>query len=307
MSAFIAPVLLTVIVALISAVLLTIAGKIFFVPVDETAAKIRECLSGANCGACGYAGCDDYANALAADHSIPCTLCAPGGASAANGIAEILGLNAAPADPTVACVMCSGTNDVTKPEMDYQGYKTCASVKGFFGGPGSCKFGCIGFGDCVAACKFDAIHVENGVAKVDRDKCVGCGACSKTCPQRIIDMIPKTSRVWVGCSSCDPGKSVRALCEVGCIACKICEKQCKFEAIKVENNIAKIDPEKCKNCGLCAKKCPRKIIHMIDKNGKPVAIVDAPKPAPAAPSAAPAAPAAEKPAEAPAPAEAPQA
>ena len=302
MSAFIAPVLLTVIVALISAILLTIAGKIFYVPVDETAARIRECLSGANCGACGYAGCDDYANALAADHSIPCTLCAPGGAAAASGIAEILGLNAAASDPVVATVMCSGTCDVTKPEMDYQGYKTCAAVKPFFGGPGNCKFGCIGYGDCQAVCKFDAIHVENGVAKVDRDKCVGCGMCANTCPQRIINMIPKTSRVWVGCSSPAPGKVVRTICDAGCIGCKICEKQCKFEAIKVENNIAKIDPSKCKNCGLCAKKCPRKIIHMIDRNGKPVVIVDEPKPAAKPAPAAQAAPApAEKPAEAAAP------
>ena len=273
MEAFVTPVLLTLIVALISAILLTIAGKIFAVPVDETAEKIRGCLSGANCGACGYAGCDGYAAALAADHSLPVNLCAPGGAAAAQGIAEILGVAAGDVEPKAAVVKCSGICDVTKPEMDYQGYSTCSAVKPFFGGPGSCKFGCIGFGDCQAVCQYGAIEVCNGVAKVDRDKCVACGMCAKACPQQLIDILPKSSRVYVGCSSKDPGKKTKDLCQVGCIGCKLCEKTCKFDAIHVEGNVAVIDAEKCKNCAMCAKACPRHIIHVIPKPGQKAAVV----------------------------------
>ena len=307
MSAFVSPVLLTVVVAIICAVLLTIASIVFYVPVDETAAKIRAVLAGANCGACGFAGCDDYANALAADHDLPCDKCAPAGAAATAAIAEILGVSAGSSVPKVAQVKCSGTPEFTKTAMDYQGIQTCASAKDFFGGPGSCKFGCIGYGDCTRACKFDAIHVVDGVAQVDREKCTGCTACAGVCPKNIIDMVPKTSRIYVGCSSMDTGKIVNQICKTGCIACKMCEKECKFDAIHVEGNLAKIDPVKCKNCTLCAKKCPKHIIHIIPKPGQKPAVkvvVDATKPAaPADKAAAPAAPAAQteaaKPAEAP--------
>lgn len=292
-SAFIVPVLLVVVTGCICAILLTIAAIKFAVPVDETQVKIRECLPGANCGACGFVGCDDYAAALAADHTIAPNKCVPGGASAAAGIAAVLGVDAGSAEAKVANVMCSGLNDCTKPEMDYQGYKSCSAVKQFFGGPGTCKFGCIGLGDCVKACAFDAIEVCNGVAKVNRDKCVGCGACANTCPQKIIDILPKTSRVTVGCSSHDTAKATKDACTVGCVGCKMCEKTCKFDAIHVEGGLAKIDPEKCKNCGMCAKACPRHIIHVVPKPGtaKPVVKVEAPK----VEATAEAAPAAEAP------------
>ncbi len=277
MTAFVSPVLLTVIVAIVCAVLLTIASTVFYVPVDETAVKIREVLAGANCGACGYAGCDDYANALAADHDLPCDKCAPAGAAATAKIAAILGVDAGSAVPRVAMVKCSGTNELAKKEMDYQGITTCAAAKDFFGGPGSCKFGCIGFGDCTRACKFDAIKVKDGVAVVNRDKCTGCSACATACPKSVIEMVPSTNRVYVGCSSLDPGKIVNQICKTGCIGCKLCEKECKFDAIHVEGALAKIDPEKCKNCTLCAKKCPKHIIHVIKKPGqKPVVKVEAP-------------------------------
>jgi len=270
MSAFIAPVVLVVGVGLISAIILTLAAKFMAVPVDETAVNLRALLPGANCGACGYAGCDDYAAAMAADPTgVASGLCTPGGASVAAALAEFLGVEAISSDAKIATVMCSGLTHLTKRDMDYQGYKTCASVKMFFGGPGSCKFSCIGFGDCVEVCAYDAIHICEGIALVDRDKCVGCQLCAKACPQGIIDMLPKKSRVFVGCSSKDSGKTTKDLCEVGCIACKLCEKACKFDAVHVENNLAKIDPEKCTNCGLCVKACPKDIIHMIPKAKAP--------------------------------------
>ena len=278
MSAIITPVILVVVIGAIAAVILTLAAKFMAVPVDETAVAVREVLPGANCGACGYAGCDDYAAALAADpKGVAPTLCIPGGSTSSSAISKILGVDAGSAVPVVARVRCSGISEKTKEDMEYQGFKTCEASKLFFNGHGACKFGCMGYGDCVAACKFDAIHVCNGVAVVDRDACVGCGACAKACPNQLIEIVPQTARVFVGCSSCDTGKVTRSVCEVGCIACKICEKECKFDAIHVENNHAVIDPEKCKNCGMCAKKCPRNIIHVIPKPGA--------KPAPAKPAA----------------------
>ena len=145
MSAFVTPVFLVVAIGLISAVMLTLAAKFMAVPVDETAANVRAALPGANCGACGYAGCDDYASALAADpKGVAPNLCIPGGATVATAVGAILGVDATAADPILATVMCSGLTGLTKRDMEYQGYKTCASVKQFFGGPNACKFGCIG-------------------------------------------------------------------------------------------------------------------------------------------------------------------
>ena len=267
-----APIVLAVVVALVAAVLLTLISKFMAVPVDERAVAIRGELPGANCGACGFAGCDDYAAALAADpEGVKSNLCVPGADGVAAAIAAILGQEALDVVEQVANVRCSGLCDATKTEMDYQGLKTCAAVKSFFGGPGVCKFGCIGFGDCERACPYGAIEVCNGLAKVNREVCVGCGMCASVCPQKIIDIIPDVKRVFVACSSADPGRVTKDLCTAGCIGCKLCEKECKFDAIHVVNNHAVIDYDKCKNCGLCAKKCPKKVIHVYPKpNVKPV-------------------------------------
>lgn len=265
MQAFIIPIAAAVAIALIAALLLSLAAKFMAVPVNETQAAIRAELPGANCGACGFAGCDDYAAALAEGGDVKTNLCVPGADAVAAAIAAILGQDAMDVVEQVANVRCSGLCDVTKPEMDYQGLKTCAAAKGLFGGPGSCKYGCIGFGDCERVCPYGAIQVCNGLAKVDREKCVGCGMCAKTCPQHIIDIIPDVKRVYVACSSADKGAVTNKLCSAGCIGCKLCEKACKFDAIHVENNHAVIDIDKCKNCGLCAKACPKKVIKMYPK------------------------------------------
>ncbi len=276
MSAFLNPVLLTVAIGLISSVMLAVAAKFMAVPVDETAVQIRETLPGANCGACGYAGCDDYAEALSKDRSIKTNLCIPGADATAAAIAAVLGVAAEDVIEQVANVHCSGVCDATKPSMEYQGLKTCAAVKDFFGGPGSCKYGCIGFGDCERVCPYEAIKVCSGLAVVDRTVCVGCGMCAKVCPQNIIEIIPDVKRVLVGCNSKDAGKVTKDLCTAGCIGCKLCEKECKFDAIHVVDNHAVIDYDKCTNCGLCAKKCPKNIIHVFPKpNVKPVVKVDA--------------------------------
>lgn len=250
------PIILVVAIGLVCAVVLTVASKVFYVPVDETVAKLNEELPGANCGGCGYAGCEDYAKALAADHSLDCTKCAVGGAEVAAKIAEILGVSAGDSEPNVAVVMCNGQKDAAKPFMDYKGLQTCAAAKTFYSGVNQCKYGCIGLGDCTRACNFDAIRVINGVAIVDRTNCVGCGACATACPNGIIQLTPESSMVMVRCSNHDKGAAAMKACKNACIGCGKCERTCKFDAIHVEDNVAHIDPEKCKNCGMCEKECP---------------------------------------------------
>ncbi len=281
------PVLIVVAIGLVCSVILTIASKVFFVPVDETFTLLRAELPGANCGACGYAGCDDYANALAADHSLSCSKCPVGGADVAAKLAEVLGVEAGSAEKQVAVVMCNGSKEAAKTIMEYNGVQTCSAAKQFFGGLSACPYGCIGLGDCAAACDFDAIHVCDGVAVVNRDNCVACGACAKVCPNSVIKIQSAKNLVVVQCKSEAKGAETRKACSNGCIGCKKCEKTCKFEAITVENNVARIDPAKCKNCGLCAKECPTGAINNMRVKKAPAK--------PAAAKAAPAAPAAEAP------------
>lgn len=250
------PVVLVVGIGFVCAAILSFASKVFYVPVDETVTLIRAELPGANCGDCGYAGCDDYANALGEDHSLSCSKCPVGGPAVAEKIAQILGVDAGSTEKQVAVVRCNGTKEAAKTIMEYDGVKTCAAAKQFFGGLSACPYGCIGLGDCEAACEFDAIHVCDGVAVVNRDNCVACGACAKVCPNSVINIQSAKNLVVVQCKSEAKGADTRKACSNGCIGCKKCEKTCKFDAIHVENNVAHIDPEKCKNCGLCAKECP---------------------------------------------------
>ncbi|MST68570.1 RnfABCDGE type electron transport complex subunit B [Clostridiales Family XIII bacterium RF-744-FAT-WT-3] len=255
------PIILVVVIGFICAVLLTIASKVFFVPVDERQTAVREVLPGANCGGCGFAGCDDYAGALVADSELSCSKCNPGGPAVAEQIAEILGRSAGSAEKEVAQVMCTGDHSVSRDFLEYQGMQSCKSAKGFFSGMNACSHGCLGLGDCVNVCDFDSIKVFNGVALVNRNTCVACGKCIKECPQKIIKMVPFKSKVHVMCSSTDKGAVTRKACDNGCIGCKKCEKACKFDAVHVEDNLAAIDPHKCKNCLACARVCPTGAIN----------------------------------------------
>lgn len=264
------PVLLVVIVGLVFGIVLTFAAKVMYVPVDEVVAQVREALPGANCGACGYSGCDGYANAFGEDRNTPVNKCPVGGADLIAALSEILGVEASSAAAPVAVVTCQGNNDLATNIMEYGTDMTCVGASQLFGGGKGCSAGCLGLGDCVNVCDFDAIHVVNGVAIVDRDACVGCGMCAKACPKLIIDMVTKDDRVTVKCNSKDKGGKVMKSCKIGCIGCMKCEKKCPFDAIHVTDNLAKIDYEKCKNCGLCVKECPTKAIYMIPKQKKVV-------------------------------------
>jgi RnfABCDGE-type electron transport complex B subunit len=247
-------------VGIVIAILLGIASEKFKVPVDEKAVAVREVLPGNNCGGCGYAGCDGLAAAIAAGEA-PVNACPVGGAAAADQISEIMGVAAGDSTKMVAFVKCSGTCGKAKDKYEYTGIEDCVeaiSVPG--GGPKACSYGCTGFGSCVKVCDFDAIHVVNGIAVVDKEKCVACGKCVSMCPKGMIELVPYDAKHLVQCNSHDKGKDVKAVCASGCIGCQLCKKNCNFDAVEIDNFLAHIDYTKCKNCGLCAQKCPVKVI-----------------------------------------------
>ena len=272
MNAIITAVALVVCAGFIASLLLVIASHAFYVPVDERVSEVREILPGANCGGCGFAGCDDYANAVVNDESTSCSACTVGGAACAEQIANILGRAAGGADKQIAQVMCNGTCDASKKILEWQGMQSCAGAKTFFNGNSACSQGCIGLGDCVGVCEFDSIGIIDGVAKVNRDTCVACGKCVVTCPQTIIKMVPYKKEVHVLCMNTEKGGVTRKQCSNGCIGCAKCEKTCKFDAIHVNNNVAAVDYEKCKNCGMCMGVCPTGSINSYNERHAKMAI-----------------------------------
>ncbi len=249
-------ILLVTAVGLVGAIILVVASIVMYVPVDERVEQITAALPGANCGACGCAGCADYAKTIVEDGNAV-NKCIPGGAAAAQAIAGIMGVEAGSTTPMKAAVRCAGTCDKTGKRYEFEGLQSCQAVKGLYGGDGLCQFGCMGYGDCVNACAFDAIHIENGVAKVNRDNCTGCGACAAVCPNQVIEIVPEHKRKpVVSCRNQDKGAVTRKACSAGCIGCMKCAKACPKEAITVENNLAYIDQSKCVGCQLCVKECP---------------------------------------------------
>lgn len=242
------------------ALLLVIASKYMSVPENERFPVIRECLAGANCGACGYAGCDGYANALAEGTETRTNLCTPGGNGAATAIAAVLGVEVEDVPPKVAFVACAGDCEKAQHKYEYAGVNTCAGANSLFAGEWACPSSCLGYGDCEKVCPEDAIHLRNGVAYVDYGKCIGCGLCARQCPKRIISLRETTNRVVVRCSSTEVGAAVRKACSTCCIGCKKCEKTCEHDAIHVVNNLAQIDYGKCVNCGMCVESCPMHVL-----------------------------------------------
>ena len=253
-----------VIIALVCAVVLTLAASFFAVKENEKVVAVRDCLPGANCGACGYSGCDGYAKALGEGECDNASLCIPGGADVAAQGAVICGLAAGDVAAKVAFVACNGECKAEDRKYVYDGIKSCKAAKFAYSGDTQCTYACLGYGDCMAVCPKDAIHInpENGVAEVDPTACIGCGLCAKTCPQSIIHMLNETTRVVVKCSSNDKGAVTRKACSNGCIGCMKCQKTCPHGAITVKNNLATIDYDKCTGCGECVGVCPVKCIHI---------------------------------------------
>lgn len=240
---------------LLFGVSLGFASKVFAVETDPKVEAIRGVLPGANCGACGYPGCDGCANAIAQGNA-PANACVVGGKSVAEKVANIMGVEAGELNRQVATVLCQGDCDKAKSKYKYTGLRDCRAQNILAGGSKSCSYGCLGCGTCVDVCNYDAIHLVNGVAFVDKEKCVACRACINVCPKHIIELVPYDNKVVVKCKSNDPGKVVRGNCSIGCIGCQICVKNCPEDAFTFENYLSKINYDKCTNCGICAEKCP---------------------------------------------------
>ena len=246
-------------IGLVSGILLTVAAKFLEVKEDEKVIALNDALPQMNCGSCGFSGCSGYAKALA-QKGVATNLCKPGGDPVSKKISEILGVDYADVEETVAFIRCNGTCDALNKKFDYVGEQSCLAVNAFYNGKGSCPHSCAGFGDCVKACPNGAIKITNGVAVVDNKKCVGCGMCMSVCPNHIIELKPLVKTVAVKCSSKETGKVTVSNCKNGCIGCKMCEKVCPSGAITVTDNLASIDYDKCTSCGACVEKCSRKCI-----------------------------------------------
>lgn len=258
---------------LIFGALLAIAAKLFAVEKDERIPRIIEILPGANCGGCGYAGCSAYAEAIVTQNaSVSC--CPVGGSDVAEKISAIMGVEATQNEKITAFVFCSGNKNVARNRYINNTALDCYAANRLAGGMKECIHGCLGFGSCVAKCNFGAISIVDGVAVVDREKCVNCGACIKECPRNLIKRVPYSAKAINVCASKLPGKQTRAVCDVGCIGCGICAKNCESGAIAIENNLAVIDHAKCTGCGVCAEKCPRKIIFFAKESTPKVQIVE---------------------------------
>lgn len=238
---------------------LSYASKVFEVKVDERIGKVRDLLPGANCGACGFSGCDGLAEAIV-NEGIPASRCPVGGVAVANAISDFMGVDEGSIDVKEARVICQGTCENAQIKYDYSGIEDCHAANMLAGGMDACSYGCIGLGSCKKVCPFDAIVVENGLARIIPEKCTGCGTCVAECPKNIIKLVPVLSGFTVKCSNHDKGVISRKNCVVGCIACQKCVKVCPSSAITVADNLAVIDSEKCTNCGECAKVCPQKCI-----------------------------------------------
>ncbi len=259
LTGYILPILIFAVIGGAAGALLVLGDKLFRVETDETVALLTEALPGANCGACGYSGCEGYANTIAKGEA-PTNKCKPGGAESAAKLAAIMGTDALDTVKEVAFVRCNGCKDATDDRYIFTGTQSCAAAERFYNGNKACRSGCDGFGDCAAVCEYNAISIINGVAVVEPDKCKGCGKCAAVCPNKLIVIRPADNTVDVRCSSVDAPKVTKQICKNGCIGCRICEKKCPESAISVNNNHATIDYSKCTKCGICADACPQKCI-----------------------------------------------
>lgn len=249
-------------IGLLAGILLTIATKVFAVKTDKKLEAVQNALPQANCGGCGFSGCNDYADAIV-NHGEAINKCNPGGEDTAKKIGLIMGKDTGDTQPVTAFVNCAGTCNAAPNKYDFDGLKSCAAANRLYSGIKLCTNGCLGLGDCASVCPSGAIKICDGVAFVDENLCIGCGLCAKACPKNLITIRRKSQKIEVLCHSEASAKITRTLCKNGCVGCKLCEKACPVEAIKVENNFAQIDYDKCLNCGACEKACKLGVIKSI--------------------------------------------
>jgi Na+-translocating ferredoxin:NAD+ oxidoreductase RNF subunit RnfB len=248
--------LLLCVLGVLGALLLVAASKFLAVTEDERVERLQMVLPGANCGGCGYAGCAAYAKAVA--EGAPVNQCSVGGQAVAEKLGAIMGVEAGEATRYKAMVACQGDARITR--YEYQGIPTCRACNTLFNGSASCPFGCLGFGDCAAACPVGAITVSDGASRIDPDKCIGCGKCKQVCPKKIIHLYHEDHKPVVMCSNHKLAVDTRKECKAGCIGCGKCERNCPAQAITVRENVARIDYDKCIGCQKCVTDCP---VHAI--------------------------------------------
>jgi len=263
MEAFIIPAILIGGLGGIFGIILAFASKKYYVQIDERVEKIIEVLPNANCGACGFAGCSNYADSIINNNTDP-NLCTPGGIEVITKISKILNVNASEKNKQVAFFHCaSGGYKNTLFKYKYQGLKSCQAVSLLANGQNACSKGCLSLNDCIKACLYGAIKLNNeGMRIVDTNKCVGCSLCVKACPRKLIDMVPCNKNVFIVCNSTDKGNIARKNCgnSTACIGCGVCARNCPVNAITIETNLAIINYSLCINCGICAIKCPTNAI-----------------------------------------------
>lgn len=261
-------VLVFTLLGLFFGIALAAAARRFHVPVNPIVEEVSENLPSANCGACGYGGCAAYAEEVVTNPDVSPTLCAPGGEEIAIEIGQLTGKAVGEIRDEVARLRCYGTNVMAKQQAEYEGINTCVAATLSFGGPKSCKFGCIGLGDCVRVCQFDAMHVGDlGIVEIDVDKCTGCGVCIPACPKDILLMYPRKHRVVLSCLTQERGKAVKDSCMVGCIQCQLCIKECPADAIDYRDGAIDVNHFTCQHYGpsceeVCVKVCPTDILHL---------------------------------------------
>jgi Na+-translocating ferredoxin:NAD+ oxidoreductase RNF subunit RnfB len=241
---------------------LAFAAKKFAVQIDPRVEQVKDALAHAHCGACGYAGCEQYAEAVVKNPDVPPNLCTPAGPRGAEKVAAITGKKAELREPIFARVMCQGSWEKSTKRFKYEGVQDCRAAVLAGGGDKSCIYGCLGYGTCANVCPFSAITMgDNHLPIIDIVKCTGCRKCEGACPKKVIEVLPASKQVLVACHSKDKGGETRKHCQVGCIACGVCAKVCPYNAPKIEKNLSKIILDKCKVCGLCVAKCPTKAIE----------------------------------------------
>lgn len=256
-------------IGVLSAAVLYFVSKRFHVVEEPEIALIEAELPGANCGACGYSGCHDFAVNCARASSLDGFNCPGGGEKAMKAIAAIKGVDSVVSNPMVAVIHCNGTCENRPIKSYYDGARSCAILSMVAVGATDCAYGCLGEGDCVSACRWNAIAMNplTGMPEIDTDLCTGCGLCATRCPRSLIELRPKGPhgmRVYVACANREKGAMAMKECKVSCIACGKCARACTHDAIRIENNLAYIDFEKCKLCRKCVEQCPTHAIHAVN-------------------------------------------